>query len=92
MQSSAGQKKQEEKVQENTDKSKCKQIKNIFTMVEEDEEIYEVKKKQDHWNDPEFVQEMDRRMEEFDSGKDKGIPWEDVQKEVRNMLDSMKKR
>ena len=31
-------------------------------------------------------------MEDFESGKDKGIPWEQVQKEVRNMLDNMRKK
>ncbi len=46
----------------------------------------------DHWDDPEFVKEMDRRMADFESGKDKGVPWEEVHKEVRNMLDSMKKK
>ena len=35
---------------------------------------------------------MDRRMEDFESGKDKGVSWEEVQKDVRNMLDNMKKK
>ena len=30
-------------------------------------------------------------MEEIDSGKVKGIPWEEVHREVRNMLKKMKK-
>lgn len=83
-------KKLKEKLHVYIDNAKGKQLKNILSMVEEEEEIYEVKKKYDHWDDPEFVKEMDRRMEDFDSGNDKGVPWDEVQKEVRNMLDSMK--
>ena len=85
-------KKINEKLHEFIDNAKGKQLKNILSMVEEQSEIYEVKKKYDHWDDPEFVKEMDRRMEDLETGKDKGVSWEEVQKEVRNMLDSMKKK
>ena len=84
-------KKLKEKLHEYIDSAKGKQLKNILSIVEEESEIYEVKKKYDHWNDPEFVREMDRRMEEMDSGKVPGIPFEQVHKEMREMLDNMKK-
>ena len=71
-------KKLKEKLHEYIDNAKGKQLKNILSMVEEESEIYEVKKKYDHWDDPEFVKEMDRRVEEYESGKVKGIPAEEV--------------
>ena len=84
-------KKIKEKLHAYIDNAKGRQLKNILSMVEEDPEIYAVKKKYDHWNDPEFVKEMDRRMEEIDSGKVPGIPAEEVHKEIREMLKNMKK-
>ena len=84
-------KKLKEKLHEYIDNAKGKQLKNILSMVEEESEIYEVKKKYDHWDDPEFVKEMDRRMEDFDSGKDKGVPWEQVHKEAVEWLEKRKK-
>ncbi len=44
-------KKLKEKLHEYIDNAKGKQLKNILSMVEEDAEIYEVKKKNGHWND-----------------------------------------
>lgn len=85
-------KKIKKKLHEYIDNASGKHLKNILSMVEEDSEVYAVKKKSDHWDDPEFVKEMDRRVDEYESGKVKGIPWEEVQKKVRNMLDSMKKK
>ena len=35
---------------------------------------------------PEFQAELDRRMEDYTSGRDPGVPWEDVQKEVHAIL------
>ena len=34
------------------------------------------------WNDEEMVAELDRRSEDLRSGKVKGIPWEDVKKNL----------
>lgn len=83
-------KKIKEKLHDYIDNAKGKQLKNFLSMVEEDSEIYEVKKKYNYWNDPEFVKEMDRRMEEIDSGKVPGIPAEEVHKEIREMLKNMR--
>lgn len=85
-------KKLKKKLHEYIDNAKGKQLRNIISIVEEEQEEYVVNKKLDHWDDPEFVKEMDRRMEDFESGKDKGIPWEEAQKEIRTMLDNMKKK
>lgn len=35
-------------------------------------------KEQDIWNDEEFLKELDRRIEEFESGKVEGITWEEL--------------
>ncbi|HEY8688192.1 MAG TPA: addiction module protein [Chitinophagaceae bacterium] len=71
-------KKIREKLYDYIDNAKGKQLKNFLSIVEEDSVEYSVKKKYNHWNDPEFVKEMDRRVEEYESGKVKGIPWEEV--------------
>ncbi|MEO6404493.1 MAG: addiction module protein [Ferruginibacter sp.] len=85
-------KKLKEKLHEYIDNAKGKQLMNMLSIVEEEQEEYITKKKTDHWDDPEFVKEMDRRKEDLESGKDKGIPWEEVQKEIRTMLDNMKRK
>ena len=79
-----------EKLHEYIDNASGKQLKNILSMVEEDSEVYAIKKKYDHWDDPEFVKEMDRRVEEFESGKVKGIPWEEVHDEALERLKNKK--
>ena len=84
-------KKLREKLHEYIDNAKGKELKNLLSIVEEDSVEYSVKKKYNHWDDPEFVKEMDRRMEEIDSGKVPGIPLEQVRKEISEMLDNMKK-
>ncbi len=80
-----------EKLHKYIDNAKGKQLKNILSIVEEDAEEYIVKKKKDHWDDPEFVQEMDRRMEEIDSGKVPEIPAEEVHREICELLIKLKK-
>jgi peptidyl-tRNA hydrolase len=85
-------KKLKKKLHEYIDNAKGKQLKNILSMVEEESEIYEVKKKYDHWDDPVFVKEMDKRMEEIDSGKVPAIPAEQVHREIREVLNKVKKR
>ncbi len=35
---------------------------------------------------PEFKAELDRRADDFISGRDPGVAWEDVQEEVRAIL------
>lgn len=75
-------KKMKKKLHQYIDNATGKQLKNILSIVEEDSETYIVKKKYDHWEDEEFVKEMNRRMEEIDSGKVPGIPVEQVHKEI----------
>lgn len=71
-------KKIKEKLYDYIDNANGKQLKNFLSIVEEDSVEYSVKKNYNHWGDPEFVKEMNRRVEEYESGKVKGIPWEDL--------------
>ncbi|WEA03445.1 addiction module protein [Mucilaginibacter sp. SJ] len=38
---------------------------------------------QDHWDDEDFVNEMQWRVDDYESGKEKGIPWEEVKVKMR---------
>ncbi len=58
------------------------QLEEMLSFVEEEETEYDVETASAPWDDEEFVKEMDRRVEEIESGKVKGIPWEEVQNNV----------
>ncbi|HLS31448.1 MAG TPA: addiction module protein [Flavobacteriaceae bacterium] len=49
-----------------------KKIKALFTLVKDDI-VY-----QNHWKDDAFVKEMEKRVEDYESGKSKGKDWETV--------------
>jgi putative addiction module component (TIGR02574 family) len=55
-----------------------KKVKAIYTMVEE-----EINEAYDWSSDPAFIAELDKRSAEYKSGKVKGVPWEEVRKEVQ---------
>jgi len=38
-----------------------------------------------HWDDEEFVAEMDRRVEEYRNGTVKGVSWEEVKRQTREI-------
>jgi hypothetical protein len=63
-------------------------LEEILSFVEEEETEYAVETAGAPWKDEEFAKEMNRRMEEIDSGKVQGIPWEEVHKRV---IDKYKK-
>jgi hypothetical protein len=71
-----------QKLLEYINQASPEQLEEMLSFVEEEETEYDVKTASAPWDDEEFVKEMDRRMEEIDSGKVKGIPWEEVQKNV----------
>jgi putative addiction module component (TIGR02574 family) len=54
-----------------------KKVKAIYTIIESEvNELYE-------WcNDKDLLAELDRRSADLKSGKVKGLPWEDVKKEL----------
>jgi len=56
-------------------------LKDIYTKLKaEDNEPYE------WWNDEELITELDRRSTDLKSGKDKGVPWEEVQARLLSRL------
>ena len=61
-----------------------KKVKAIYTMVEE-----EINEKHDVWTE-EFVKEMERRADEVETGKVKGIAWKDVKANAKVILSKKK--
>ncbi len=62
-----------------------KKVKAIFTIVEDEIADFE-------WmNDKEFLAELERRSNEYKSGKVKGIPWDEAKKQILASSKSHKK-
>ena len=67
-----------EKLHEFINTADDKKVEAIYTLVEDDiEDVY------DHWEDEEFVAEIKSRIEDFESGTDKGLSWEEVKTRAR---------
>ncbi len=47
---------------------------------------------QDHWDDPSFVAEMDRRYEEYRSGKVKAVSLEDLKASSAAAIEEVRKK
>lgn len=45
-----------------------------------------IEERYDHWEDEEFLKEIKTRLDDFESGKTQGIPWEEVRLKVRNKM------
>ncbi|WP_257957475.1 addiction module protein [Parapedobacter tibetensis] len=50
-----------------------KKVKAIYTMVED-----EIEAKTNLWEDPSFLEELDRRVDDFESGRVKASSWDEV--------------
>ena len=62
-------------------------VKAIYTVLESEiESVY------GHWDDPEFVAEMDSRMKELEDGTVKGIPLEDFFAKSKEYLKSLQQK
>lgn len=62
-------------------------VKAIYTVLESDiENIY------DHWNDPEFVAEMDIRMKEIEDGTAKMLSIEEVIANAKMLIENSKQK
>jgi putative addiction module component (TIGR02574 family) len=57
-----------------------KKVKAIYTMVEED-----IIAKTNPWDDPAFIDELDRRVAEYESGNIKMSTWEEVKSKARGL-------
>ncbi len=58
----------------------------VKTFAEEKEPEY------DHWKDPGFVAEMDKRFAELERGKVKGHTWDEVKQKARQSIKAKKKK
>jgi hypothetical protein len=61
-----------------------KKLKAIYTMVEDDVES------NIPWNDKTFIAEIDRRIDELETGKTKGYTWIEVKAQAAQSLKSAK--
>lgn len=59
-----------------------RKVKAIYTMIET-----EIEQETDIWTD-EFVEELNRRTAEFESGKEKGRTWEEVKAHAKQLIKS----
>lgn len=67
------------KLQEFIGTADDKKVEAMFSIMEG-----EIKGSYDHWEDEEFVAEMKSRIDDFESGVDKGLSWEEVKTKARN--------
>ena len=77
----------DKKIQDALSKLNNKQKKAVLGLVtafSEEEEVY------DHWKDKEFVAEMDRRADEYFSGKAKLYSLDEVEEEARIGAEKMR--
>ena len=56
-----------------------KHVKAVYSIFED-----QMAEKYDPWEDDAFVREMDQRTEDFESGRDKGVSWEEVKLKARS--------
>lgn len=68
-----------ERLQEYIRFAEDKKVQAIYTMVES-----EIQDDLDLWEDEGFLNEMKSRMADYESGKDPGVSWEEVQQNLRN--------
>jgi putative addiction module component (TIGR02574 family) len=68
-----------ERLQEYIRFAEDKKVRAIYTMVES-----EIKVDIDLWEDEDFLNEINSRVDDYESGRVPGIPWEEVKKKARS--------
>ena len=72
-----------EKLHDLIDTADDKHVKAVYSIFKD-----EMAEKYDPWEDEEFVIEMDQRVKDVESGKTKGVSWEEVKRKARLRLAS----
>ncbi|MCM5526825.1 addiction module protein [Parasegetibacter sp. NRK P23] len=54
-----------------------RKVKAIYTMLEDEIEVA-----YDYWNDKDFVADLDRRSEDYKTGRVQGVSWEDTKMKI----------
>ena len=75
-----------ERLHKYIDQADDRKVKAIYTMVEEEIEPTDI------WNDDAFVAELERRVNEIESGEVKGYTWEQVQANANKALKAVKQK
>jgi hypothetical protein len=70
-----------EKLHEYIDSADDINVVEVFSFIEEDL----TERSSNHWEDEAFVTEMNRRFQEFKNGTDKGVSWEEVKRQAREL-------
>ena len=79
-----------EKLHQYIDNAWEQELEDMVFLLEEDGNEYGIAaKSRNWWEDEEFIKELDRRTEELESGKVKGIPAGEVHEEIRSMLNNI---
>jgi putative addiction module component (TIGR02574 family) len=73
------------KLHEFVDSANDQQITALYLIFED-----EIAEKCDPWEDAVFFKELESRINDIESGKTKGIPWEEVRRKARERLASKK--
>ncbi len=68
------------------DTAQDKKIKALYTIVETEIE------RGNHWQDGKFIDEMNKRVDELETGKVKGYSWEQVKSRAKKALKASKIR
>ena len=64
-----------------------KHVKAVYSIFKD-----EIAEKHDPWEDEAFVKEMTQRITDFESGKTKGVTWEEVKQKARLRLAAQDKQ
>jgi len=76
-----------EKLHSFIDTAKEKQLAELYLFIAD-----KFAEKYDWWEDEDFIAEIDRRIKDFESGKTKGVSWEEVKLKARLRLAADKDR
>jgi len=68
-----------EKLHSFIDTATDEKVVELLSLVENERD-----EKYNHWEDEEFVAEMQSRIDDYESGVDKGLSWEEVKTKARN--------